>query len=192
MLYLFGQILFWIVITLVTGIALGWYLRGIIRGDAFQEMAMREVKFERPSFPTAPGDGASGGGVVLQEALLKAQRDLDRCQQSLAIAEARLQAGDGIPEAEAPTFRRASSPASKKMPVTTDRDDLKRIFGIGPFIERRLAEIDITTYRQIAQLTEDEIARVGEHLNYFPGRIERDGWLDSARRLHQEKYGESI
>jgi predicted flap endonuclease-1-like 5' DNA nuclease len=206
MLYLFGQILFWIALTLAAGIALGWYLRGIIRGDAYQEMAMKEVKFERPA-RTVVSHEPSITGTVLNDALMKAQRELEACQQSLAIAEARLKSSPApaaqtlasmSSSAEAstltgtapgPVMRKASSAASKKMPVS-DRDDLKKIYGIGPVIERRLAEIEITTYRQIARLTAAEIDRIGEHLNYFPGRIERDGWLDSARRLHQDKYGE--
>ncbi|MDZ4699864.1 MAG: hypothetical protein SH809_09185 [Rhodothermales bacterium] len=207
MLYLFGQILFWIALTLAAGITLGWYLRGIIRGDAYQEMAMKEVKFERPA-RTVVSPEPSITGTVLNDALMKAQRELEACQQSLVLAEARLKAppvaravaapapalgasdaGTLTGVASVPVMRKASNAASKKMPVGS-RDDLKKIYGIGPVIERRLGEIEITTYRQIAHLTEAEIERIGEHLNYFPGRIERDGWLDSARRLHQDKYGE--
>jgi predicted flap endonuclease-1-like 5' DNA nuclease len=186
MVYLFGQILFWIALSLAVGIALGWYIRGIIRGDAYQEMAMKEVKFERPARTIATGEGASSS-TVLNDALMQARRELEACQQSLAMAEARLRAGGG----NGPALRRPSNAASKQMPAG-GRDDLKKIFGIGPYIERRLAEIEITTYRQIASLSETDIERIGEHLNYFPGRIERDGWQDSARRLHQEKYGEEI
>lgn len=212
MLYLFGQILFWIALTLAVGIALGWYLRGIIRGDAYQELAMKEVKFERPA-RTVVSNEPSVASTVLNDALMKAQRELEACQQSLALAEARLKPPPATPVAPAtpspapatssddavtlagvatgPVMRKASNPASKKMPANS-RDDLKKIYGIGPVIERRLAEIEITTYRQIAHLTQAEIDRIGDHLNYFPGRIERDGWMDSARRLHQDKYGEAI
>ncbi len=220
MLYLFGQILFWIALTLAAGIVLGWYLRGIIRGDAYQELAMKEVKFERPARTVVSGE-PTVASTVLNDALMKAQRELEACQQSLALAEARLKAAPAAPKvvpsvapahspapvtapstggveastlaggATGPVMRKASNAASKKMPVS-GRDDLKKIYGIGPVIERRLAEIEITTYRQIARLTQAEIERIGEHLNYFPGRIERDGWLDSARRLHQDKYGEAI
>ncbi len=76
--------------------------------------------------------------------------------------------------------------------VEIERDDLKKIYGIGPVIERKLGELDIITYRQIALLSPEEIVIVSEHINYFPGRIERDRWLESARELHQEKYGEDV
>ncbi len=187
MVYLFGQILFWIALSLVVGIVLGWYIRGIVRGDAYQEMAMKEVKFERPAFSSAVKDDTGAAGV-LNEALQRAQRDLEACQQSLAHAEARLQTAG---RQEAPPMRRAPSQAAKAI-VIEERDDLKKIYGIGPFIERKLAEIDVTTYRQIASMSEADIVRVSEYINYFPGRIERDGWLESARQLHQAKYGEEL
>ena len=188
MVYLFGQILFWIALSLVVGIALGWYIRGIIRGDAYQEMAMKEVKFDRPALASV-GKEDTGATGVLNEALQRAHRDLLACQQSLARAEARLQAaGNDDP---APAMRRPPSPAAKSI-VIEERDDLKKIYGIGPFIERKLAEIDVTTYRQIAAMNDADIERVSTYINYFPGRIERDGWLDSARRLHHEKYGEAL
>jgi predicted flap endonuclease-1-like 5' DNA nuclease len=69
-------------------------------------------------------------------------------------------------------------------------DDLKRIHGIGPFIERKLNEIGITTFRQIALFTSDDVARVGEAINFFPDRMVRDNWMDSARAIHKADYGE--
>ncbi len=71
-------------------------------------------------------------------------------------------------------------------------DDLKLIPGIGPYIEKKLYELDISTYEQIARLSEEDMIRIGNHINYFPGRITRDGWIENAKRLHKEKYGEEV
>ena len=68
-------------------------------------------------------------------------------------------------------------------------DDLKRISGIGATIERQLAEIGITTYRQIAHFTDEDIERVGAHIDFFPDRIRREGWVVQAAALHRETYG---
>ena len=46
-------------------------------------------------------------------------------------------------------------------------DDLKRVSGIGPSIESQLAEIGVTTYRQIALFTDDDIERVGRAHRLF-------------------------
>jgi NADH-quinone oxidoreductase subunit E len=62
------------------------------------------------------------------------------------------------------------------------RDDLKRIRGIGPTLERTLNELGIARFDQIAEWNDADIARVNERLR-FSGRIERDDWVGQAREL---------
>ncbi len=71
-------------------------------------------------------------------------------------------------------------------------DDLKLIVGVGPVLERMLYQLGITTYRQIARLSERDIDDIDARLPEFPGRIRRDAWVTQARALHQGKYGESL
>lgn len=68
-------------------------------------------------------------------------------------------------------------------------DDLKLIVGIGPMLERMLAQLGVTSYRQIASWTERDIDDFDRRLPEFPGRIRRDQWVVQARALHQSKYG---
>ncbi len=65
----------------------------------------------------------------------------------------------------------------------TDKDDLKLIGGIGPFIEKKLNGIGIYTYSQISKFTSQDIEDVTELIKFFPGRIERDNWVDQAKNL---------
>lgn len=62
-------------------------------------------------------------------------------------------------------------------------DDLTRIKGIGPFIERRLNKMGIYTYQQISEMDAQSIEKVGETIKFFPDRILRDDWIGQARRL---------
>ncbi|MEZ5409960.1 MAG: hypothetical protein R2761_18165 [Acidimicrobiales bacterium] len=62
-------------------------------------------------------------------------------------------------------------------------DDLKRIKGIGPVMERSLNEQGIHSFEQLARLTKPEIDRLTAAIAAFPGRIEREDWVGSARRL---------
>lgn len=62
-------------------------------------------------------------------------------------------------------------------------DDLKVIRGIGPRMEELLATLGITSWEQLAGLDESGVARVDDALMEFPGRIERDQWVDQAREL---------
>jgi predicted flap endonuclease-1-like 5' DNA nuclease len=68
-------------------------------------------------------------------------------------------------------------------------DDLVRIHGVGPKIARLLVSMGITSFRQVARFTAEDVAVVNDALEVFPGRIERDDWMSSARELHREVYG---
>ena len=68
-----------------------------------------------------------------------------------------------------------------------EKDDLKIIKGIGPFIEKKLNSIGIFTFRQIAAFTEEDEEKVNDVIEFFPGRIRRDGWSGQATELDKEK-----
>jgi NADH-quinone oxidoreductase subunit E len=58
-------------------------------------------------------------------------------------------------------------------------DDLTLIQGIGPSIEKTLNAMGITTFRQIANLTEAQIEEVEAEAG-FRGRVARSNWLHQA------------
>lgn len=62
-------------------------------------------------------------------------------------------------------------------------DDLTKLNGIGPYIEQRLNDIGIYNYDQISRLTPDDIRKITELIDFFPGRIERDDWVGQAYSL---------
>ena len=66
-----------------------------------------------------------------------------------------------------------------------DKDDLKMISGIGPFIEERLHALDIFTFEQISKFTPNDIETINDALEYFSGRIERDEWVIQAKEIVQ-------
>ncbi len=61
-------------------------------------------------------------------------------------------------------------------------DDLKKISGVGPQIEKKLNGAGIFHFHQIAALGAAEVAWVDDHLS-FKGRIERDDWIGQAKAL---------
>lgn len=61
-------------------------------------------------------------------------------------------------------------------------DDLTRIKGIGQVMQRRLGELGILSFRQLAELTPAEVQRINGAID-FPGRIERERWVEQARRF---------
>ena len=69
-------------------------------------------------------------------------------------------------------------------------DDLKRIRGIGPVLERVLNSIGVYHFRQIASWSPSDVSWAAAHVNTFPDRIERDGWIAQAEALTREPGGE--
>jgi large subunit ribosomal protein L21 len=61
-------------------------------------------------------------------------------------------------------------------------DDLKKLSGVGPALEKKLHEAGVTTFAQVAAWTEEDVAAMDEKLS-FKGRIEREGWIEQAKEL---------
>lgn len=62
-------------------------------------------------------------------------------------------------------------------------DDLKRIKGIGPKLERLCHSLGYYHFDQIAEWSADEVAWVDENLEGFKGRVTRDAWVAQAASL---------
>jgi len=62
-------------------------------------------------------------------------------------------------------------------------DDLKKLPGISPAIEKQLNDLGIFHYTQIAELSPTAAHNVGEEVG-LPGRV--DGWIAKAKELTAE------
>ena len=71
--------------------------------------------------------------------------------------------------------------------TAADKDDLKLVKGIGPFLEKKLNSIGIYTFRQIANFTAEDEEKVNEVIEFFPGRIRRDNWSAQAEDFADSK-----
>jgi len=79
-----------------------------------------------------------------------------------------------------------SSERERRQPLfvaPAERDDLKRISGIGPVMEDLLNELGVVSFSQLASFDQGDIARIDEALTDFPGRAERDDWVGQAKVL---------
>lgn len=82
--------------------------------------------------------------------------------------------------------------ANADKPILLDKarndaaDDLKKIKGIGPKIEKTLNDLGVFHYDQIAAWDQAAIAWVDEKLS-FRGRIARENWVSQAKALAAEK-----
>lgn len=91
------------------------------------------------------------------------------------------------PKAEAPKAEKPAAAPKKAAPkAEAGADDLKKLSGVGPALEKKLHGFGVTTFAQIAAWGPDEIADFDDKLS-FKGRIERDGWVEQAKTLAAEK-----
>ncbi len=73
--------------------------------------------------------------------------------------------------------------------TAAEADDLKEIVGVGPFLEKKLHSLGIYTFRQVANFAKEDIDKVNEIIEFFPGRIGRDNWVGQSKVFYEKKYG---
>ncbi|VAW18882.1 Molybdopterin oxidoreductase [hydrothermal vent metagenome] len=66
-------------------------------------------------------------------------------------------------------------------------DDLKKVKGIGPKMEKTLNQIGVFTFAQVSRMTEKEYDLLDSITEAFPGRAQRDDWAGQAKILNQHK-----
>jgi predicted flap endonuclease-1-like 5' DNA nuclease len=108
-----------------------------------------------------------------------------------AKAEADAKAGEDF---DGDDVREAADEGTKPATLAAAReggaDDLKRIKGIGPKLEKLCNTMGFFHFDQIAAWTPDEMAWVNANLEGFKGRATRDKWIDQAKLLAAGKETE--
>lgn len=98
--------------------------------------------------------------------------------------------GAAVAAVAKPAPKAAAKPAAPKpaaKPKTAPKaaagaDDLKTLSGVGPALEKKLHAEGVTTFEQVANWTAADAESFGEKLS-FKGRIEREGWIEQAKKL---------
>mgnify|MGYP001366468700 FL=1 len=78
--------------------------------------------------------------------------------------------------------RASNEPAAGPRAAVAARDDLQRIGGVTPEIEKLLQAQGVSRYSQVAQWSPAEIERYDGLLGH-PGRIQRENWVEQAQIL---------
>jgi len=67
------------------------------------------------------------------------------------------------------------------------KDELTMIHGVLPKIENMLNKIGLYQFDQMSKLNAEEVALVEQALNFKPGRIERESWVEQASVIKQNR-----
>ncbi|MFN7929717.1 MAG: hypothetical protein U0Y68_17595 [Blastocatellia bacterium] len=113
-------------------------------------------------------------------------KDNELAQLKVRVTELEMMARD----VKMPAVKAA--PASSQPPTAPEPDDLKKVYGIGPRLEKLLNRHGVYRFRQIAEWSGEDVQRYDRLLEQFRGRIEREGWVASAKEQHLKKYGEQL
>ena len=86
--------------------------------------------------------------------------------------------------------------AAKPAPPSSIPDNLELIKGLGPKVNNLLNGLGVTSFAQVANWTDADVADIDAQLGAFAGRITRDNWIDQAQLLaagdiagFEKKYG---
>ncbi len=86
------------------------------------------------------------------------------------------------PKAEAPKKETAKKAAPKAAPKADFIDDVSLISGVGPVLQKKLAEFGVSSLKDIAAMKKADVEKMDEALN-LRGRAERDEWVEQAKEL---------
>ena len=67
--------------------------------------------------------------------------------------------------------------------LESERDNLQEIAGVGAFIEEKLNALGIFTFRQISCMNSELEGQINDAMEFFPGRVKRDEWVEKAKAL---------
>ena len=164
----------------IDGIARQQGSAGVDLGAAEEAPVEEVLVAEEPAAEEAPAEAPAAEAPVAEETSAekpkaeKAEPKKDEAKKSepKKAAPKKAEPEAGADEDTGPLFETPEG----------DPDDLKQITGVGPALEKKLHDLGITKFEQIAKLKKAEVQKVDDRLN-FKGRIERDEWIKQAKAL---------
>jgi hypothetical protein len=149
-----------------------------ILGDRISGRQKLVTAAPRPTAPTA-APGSIPAPPVTGEVLSGVPLD------SRSETGSRAGNGNGVVEADQGSLEGPGESG----PGGRQPDDLTTIRGIGPRLAARLADAGVVTFRQLADMGAEDIARLQAELGTFVHRMEKDRWKEQAQQAHARKYG---
>lgn len=107
-------------------------------------------------------------------------------EQAPSEAKAALKAKAPAKAKAQPVAEGGKKPRAMKAPRKAGADDLKKIEGIGPVLEKACNALGIWHYDQIAKWGAAEVAWMDANLKGFRGRVSRDKWVAQAKIIVEE------
>ncbi len=123
----------------------------------------------------------TGGAKPSKKASLKTAEAKSDDKKAAPKAEAKKAAPKAEAKKAAPKKEAKSEAATLFKVPAGDPDKLTEIKGVGPVAEKQLNEQGITTYAQIAALSDKDVAKIDEAMPFSVDQI--TDWRDQAKKL---------
>lgn len=161
--------------------------------DIFKPMALSEFApqgaFAVFTFAKGEETAPAAAPVVMPDDAADAVEEAEEIVAELGeVAEEVVETVAAAPAetAEADLFAEASGPAApadlyEAAPAAID--DLKLLKGVGPKLEAELNGLGIYTFKQIAEMSEENLHWIDEQISSVRGRPMRDDWCGQAKAL---------
>lgn len=117
----------------------------------------------------------------LRQALVVQTREIQSLRDELVQRDARFFAMAAQLREDVVKFSQQAAAAPRA--TVSEGDPLREIRGIGPKLAKSMREAGVTSLEQIAAWGQEDIARVAQEIGIRASRIERDGWVQAAKRL---------
>ena len=131
-------------------------------------------------------------GKLISSISIPAAPDINAIELKLKHIESKL---DALKASQTTVVKTIAAPAPKPAPEGPrlftraeygKKDDLKRISGVGPKLEKLLNKHGVYYFWQVASWNKKDVQFIDDRLEVFKGRIERDDWVSQAKRLQGE------
>ncbi|MEL6316149.1 MAG: helix-hairpin-helix domain-containing protein [Pseudomonadota bacterium] len=141
---------------------------------------MRDVVFGGPAADTP---AAQESARLAVDAARVAATDAEAGAPAAAVEEARPSSPAKLRVVEGGGDKPAAAEEAAAPAATATPDDLQRIKGVGPRLAEMLRGQGVTTFAQIAAMTDADLDALDEKLGAFRGRSKRDDWVSQAKAL---------
>ena len=201
----------WLVVALVIGLIVAWYVfhasrktsvsntskdvldDGADRAERNRALIDSAPAATREPAPPSPRAAAEPEPIVP----VVAPTGLGGTGAAVAAAADQAEYESAKPETAPPEDSAPVDVAPPESPTGSLQDtQLTRLKGVGPKLATRLNELGVTSIAQIAEWRDSDIDRIDPQLGRFEGRIRRDAWVEQAKLLssgetgaYQDKFG---
>lgn len=165
-----------LILALILGVVVGALVLWLLKSYFCKEDAPASVAEEAAPTPAAPTPSEP---EVVEEPAPAAE---EVAPEPAPAPEAPVPAAEPAEEAAPAATAQSDSPEVLGAPRGGVADDLKKIKGVGPGLEKTLNELGIFHFDQIAAWTAADIEWVDARLK-FKGRITRDDWVSQAKDM---------